>query len=61
MDLQFLTNADAPPSPPTAAYSHAVRSDTFLFVTGQVGVDPKTGTLVQGGTMSRLSADWREQ
>jgi 2-iminobutanoate/2-iminopropanoate deaminase len=49
MDIEFLTNADAPPPPPTAAYSHAVRSADFLFVTGQLGVDPKTGTLVQGG------------
>jgi len=49
MDIEFLTNADAPPPPPTAAYSHAVRAGDFLFVTGQLGVDPKTGTLVQGG------------
>jgi 2-iminobutanoate/2-iminopropanoate deaminase len=49
MDIEFLTNPDAPPPPPTAAYSHAVRSGDFLFVTGQLGVDPKTGTLVPGG------------
>jgi len=49
MDIEFLTNVDAPPPPPTAAYSHAVRAGDFLFVTGQLGVDPKTGTLVQGG------------
>ena len=49
MDIEFLTNADAPPPPPTAAYSHAVRSGDLLFVTGQLGVDPKTGTLVPGG------------
>jgi len=49
MDLEFLTIADAPPPPPTAAYSHAVRAGDFLFVTGQLGVDPKSGTLVPGG------------
>ena len=49
MDIEFLTNAAAPPPPPTAAYSHAVRSGDFLFVTGQLGVDPRTGTLVPGG------------
>jgi len=49
MDIEFLTNADAPPPPPTAAYSHAVRAGDFLFVTGQLGVNPKTGTLVSGG------------
>jgi len=49
MDLSFLNIPDAPPPPPTAAYSHAVRAGDFLFVTGQLGVDPKTNTLVAGG------------
>ena len=49
MDIDFLTVPDAPPPPPTAAYSHAVRAGDLLFVTGQLGVDPKTGTLVAGG------------
>jgi len=49
MDIEFLTNPDAPPPPPTAAYSHAVRAGNFLFVTGQLGADPKTGALVPGG------------
>jgi len=26
MDLEFLNISDAPPPPPTAAYSHAVRA-----------------------------------
>lgn len=49
MDIEFLTISDAPPPPPTAAYSHAVRAGDLLFVTGQLGVDPKTGALVPGG------------
>ena len=49
MDIQFLNNPEAPPPPPTAAYSHAVRAGEFLFVTGQLGVDPKTNALVPGG------------
>jgi len=49
MEIEFLTNPDAPPPPPTAAYSHAVRAGDLLFVTGQLGVDPKTGALVPGG------------
>ena len=49
MDIEFMTNPDAPPPPPTAAYSHAVRAGDLLFVTGQLGVDPKTGALVPGG------------
>jgi 2-iminobutanoate/2-iminopropanoate deaminase len=53
MELAFLNFADAPPPPPTAAYSHAVRAGEWLFVTGQLGVDPKTGTLVPGGTVAQ--------
>jgi 2-iminobutanoate/2-iminopropanoate deaminase len=49
MDIAFLTLPDAPPPPPSAAYSHAVRAGDFLFVTGQLGVDPTTGVLVPGG------------
>ena len=49
MSLEFLMFSDAPEPPPTAIYSHAVRSGDYLFVTGQLGVDPKTGTLVPGG------------
>ena len=36
MDLEFLMVPDAPPPPPTAPYSHAVRAGEFLFVTGQM-------------------------
>lgn len=53
MELAFLNFTDAPPPPPTAAYSHAVRAGEWLFVTGQLGVDPKTGSLVPGGTVAQ--------
>jgi 2-iminobutanoate/2-iminopropanoate deaminase len=53
MELAFLNFADAPPPPPTAAYSHAVRAGDWLFVTGQLGVDPATGKLVPGGTVAQ--------
>jgi 2-iminobutanoate/2-iminopropanoate deaminase len=53
MELAFLNFPDAPPPPPTAAYSHAVRAGDWLFVTGQLGVDPRTGTLVPGGTVAQ--------
>ena len=49
MNINFLNFSDAPPPPPTAAYSHAVRAGDYLFVTGQLGVDPKTHALVPGG------------
>jgi 2-iminobutanoate/2-iminopropanoate deaminase len=53
VDLEFLNFPAAPPPPPTAAYSHAVRAGEYLFVTGQLGVDPKTNTLVPGGTAAQ--------
>ena len=53
MDLEFLNFPAAPPPPPTAAYSHAVRAGEYLFVTGQLGVDPKTNTLVPGGIVAQ--------
>lgn len=53
MDPNFLNVTDAPPPPPTAAYSHAVKAGDFLFVTGQLGVDPKTNTLVPGGAVEQ--------
>jgi 2-iminobutanoate/2-iminopropanoate deaminase len=53
VQLEFLNFPSAPPPPPTAAYSHAVRSGEWLFVTGQLGVDPKTGKLVPGGTVAQ--------
>jgi 2-iminobutanoate/2-iminopropanoate deaminase len=49
LDISFLTVPGAPPPPPTAAYSHAVRAGDFLFVTGQLGVEPKGNALVPGG------------
>ncbi|MFN0072996.1 MAG: RidA family protein, partial [Chloroflexota bacterium] len=49
-ELEFLIVPGAPPPPPTAPYSHAVRTGDFLFVTGQLGTDPTTGDrLVEGG------------
>lgn len=53
MDLEFLMAAGAPPPPSTAAYSHAVRAGDFLFVTGQLGVDPITNQLVAGGIVAQ--------
>ena len=52
-DLAFLTVPGAPPPPPTAAYSHAVRAGDFLFVTGQLGVDPRSNALVSGGAVAQ--------
>lgn len=54
MDLEFLTVAGAPPSPPTAPYSHAARAGGTLFVTGQLPTDPRAGDrLVAGGIVEQ--------
>ncbi|MFZ5892597.1 MAG: RidA family protein [Myxococcota bacterium] len=34
---------------PVAAYSQAVRAGGFVFASGQIAIDPKTGGLVTGG------------
>lgn len=41
-----LTN-DAPK--PIGPYSQAIRTETFVFASGQAGLDPQTGKLVEGG------------
>jgi 2-iminobutanoate/2-iminopropanoate deaminase len=54
MDLQHLIVPGAPPPPPTAPYSHAVRAGDFLFVTGQLPVDPEAGDrVVPGGIVEQ--------
>lgn len=54
MEISFFNIPDAPPPPPTAAYSHAVRAGDLLFVTGQLGVDPKSNALVPGGAAEQM-------
>lgn len=40
MPLKHLNAPDAAPAPPGARYSHAVQAGPFLYVTGQLPVDP---------------------
>jgi 2-iminobutanoate/2-iminopropanoate deaminase len=41
----------ASPGPPAAGpYSHAVKSNGLVFLSGQVHLDPETGRLVEGST-----------
>lgn len=42
-----ITSDDAPK--PVGPYSQAIVSDPYLFCSGQVGLDPATGELVEGG------------
>ena len=41
-------STDAAPAA-VGPYSQAVRAGDFLFISGQVGIDPETGAMVEGG------------
>lgn len=47
MPKQVITTPNAPKA--IGPYSQAVKIDKFLFVSGQIPVDPVTGSLVLGG------------
>lgn len=42
-----VESADAPKA--IGAYSQAVIADDFVFLAGQIGIEPKSGKLVEGG------------
>ena len=45
----------APDAPkPAGPYSHAVRAGGLLFCSGQVGIDPATGRMVEGGPAEQV-------
>lgn len=46
VDRRAVHAADAPPA--AGPYSHAVASGGLLFLSGQVPLDPATGSLVEG-------------
>lgn len=47
MTRQRITAAGAPAA--IGPYSHAIEASGFLFISGQLGIDPADGTLVPGG------------
>jgi 2-iminobutanoate/2-iminopropanoate deaminase len=47
MKKQAVSSAAAPRA--LGPYSQAVRWGNFLFMSGQVGIDPQTGKLAEGG------------
>jgi 2-iminobutanoate/2-iminopropanoate deaminase len=47
MTRQIIESKDAPA--PIGPYSQAVRAGDFLFVSGQIPLDPASGQLVAGG------------
>ena len=46
MGRKIIKTSDAPLA--IGPYSQAIEADGFVFVSGQIPLDPKTGTLVQG-------------
>jgi 2-iminobutanoate/2-iminopropanoate deaminase len=46
MSREVITSSQAPA--PIGPYSQAVRSGSFVFVSGQIALDPATGGLVKG-------------
>ncbi len=55
--MQLIRCAKAPP--PVGPYSHAVKVDRWVFISGQIGLDPATGALtsqrVEDQTAAALS------
>ncbi|MBM3832615.1 MAG: hypothetical protein FJ403_04960 [Verrucomicrobia bacterium] len=47
---QIISVPDLPTANPT--YNHAVRLGDTIYVSGQIGIDPKTGQLVGGGQLA---------
>ena len=49
--MDVLSAPDAPAA--VGPYSHAVRTGGLVFCSGQVGLDPATGRLVEGGVTAQ--------
>jgi 2-iminobutanoate/2-iminopropanoate deaminase len=50
MTKSAITSPTLPP--PVGPFSQAIRTDGFVFFSGQVGQDPATGKLVEGGVVA---------
>lgn len=42
--MEIILSKEAPE--PIGPYSQAIKTDNFIFISGQLGIDPKTGKLV---------------
>jgi 2-iminobutanoate/2-iminopropanoate deaminase len=51
LDATAILTAHAPA--PIGPYSQAIRVDGFVFCSGQLGVNPTTGTIVEGGVAAQ--------
>ena len=47
MDKQVIETPNAPAA--VGPYSQAIKTGDFVFLSGQIGIDPQTKSLVQGG------------
>ena len=47
LDKEIISTPGAPAA--IGPYSQAVLTDDFLYLSGQIAIDPKTGKLVEGG------------
>jgi len=56
-----VRQAVSTPNAPAAIgpYSQAIRAGSLLFLSGQVPIDPKTGTLVAGGIVEQTHQVFR--
>ena len=50
--MEFVSTKDAPDA--VGPYSQAVKVDGFVYTAGQVGLNPRTGTLVEGGVEAEV-------
>ena len=53
MSIEFVATPDAPRA--IGPYSQATLANGFLFTAGQVGFDPATGELVDGGIVEQTA------
>ena len=51
MDKQVIETKDAPEA--VGPYSQAIRTGNFIFLSGQIGIDPQSGKLVEGGVAAQ--------
>ncbi len=51
---QRISTADAPAA--IGPYSQAIRAGSFIFTAGQVGLDPQSGQLAEGGIRQQTYA-----
>ena len=52
--MRRVVSTDKAPKP-TGPYSQAISSERFVFVSGQIGIDPATGKLVEGGAKAEAA------